>query len=65
MLLCHVGNACSMGILAPEMALHFDLPVTDITRTFSALTFGNLIGVASYRSPVWNLRSIFIANLLP
>ena len=64
MLLRHVGNACPMGILAPEMALHFDLPVTEITRTFGALTFGNLIGAACATAvlAIWNLRSIFIAT---
>ena len=53
-----------MGILAPEMASHFDLPVTEITRTFGALTFGNLIGAACATAvlAIWNLRSIFIAT---
>jgi TsgA-like MFS transporter len=53
-----------MGILAPEMALHFGLPVTEITRTFGALTFGNLIGAACATAvlTIWNLRSIFIAT---
>ncbi len=53
-----------MGILAPEMAQHFDLPMTTITRTFSALTIGNLIGAAFATAAltIWNLRSIFIST---
>ena len=46
MLFCYVGNACADGNFGVEMALHFDLPVTAVTRTFGALTIGNLIGAA-------------------
>jgi TsgA-like MFS transporter len=53
-----------MGILAPEMAQHFDLPVTAVTRTFGALTIGNLIGAAFATAAltIWNFRSIFIST---
>lgn len=53
-----------MGILAPEMAQQFDLPVTAVTRTFGALTIGNLIGAAFATAAltIWNLRSIFIST---
>ena len=38
--------------------------MTEITRTFGALTFGNLIGAACATAvlAIWNLRSIFIAT---
>ena len=53
-----------MGILAPEMAQQLDLPVTAVTRTFGALTIGNLIGAAFATAAltIWNLRSIFIST---
>ena len=53
-----------MGILAPEMAAYFDRPVTEITRTFGALTIGNLVGAAcaTVVLTIWNLRSILVST---
>ena len=53
-----------MGILAPEMAQYFDRPVTEITRTFGALTIGNLVGAAcaTVVLTIWNLRSILVST---
>ena len=35
-----------MGILTPEMAKYFQLPITEVARTFGALTVSNLVGAA-------------------
>ena len=53
-----------MGILAPEMARHFDHSLTDVTRTFSALTIGNLVGAAcaTVVLTIWNLRSVLLST---
>ena len=53
-----------MGILAPEMARYFDHSVTDVTRIFSALTIGNLVGAAcaTIVLTIWNLRSVLITT---
>ena len=53
-----------MGILTPEMAKYFQLPITEVARTFGALTVGNLVGAAcaTVALTVFNLRSILIST---